>query len=116
APAPCAPPHLLPPSAVPRPPSAPPFPYTPLFRSLASVALSQRLPRSAHLTTSASLTSELSGGGSIARGEAMLNGGVHRVRSVTLDRKSTRLNSSHVKISYAVFCSKKKTGRSGAGN
>src|SRR5690606_41410861 len=26
-----------------------------------------------------------------------------------LDRKSTRLNSSHVKISYAVFCLKKKT-------
>src|SRR5690606_41674458 len=26
-----------------------------------------------------------------------------------VDRKSTRLNSSHVKISYAVFCSKKKT-------
>src|SRR5690606_40106032 len=33
-----------------------------------------------------------------------------RGRSVTvlLDRKSTRLNSSHVKISYAVFCLKKK--------
>src|SRR5690606_40920203 len=31
-------------------------------------------------------------------------GGVHPVR----DRKSTRLNSSHVKISYAVFCLKKK--------
>src|SRR5690606_42145699 len=29
------------------------------------------------------------------------------------DRKSTRLNSSHVKISYAVFCSKKKRHRSG---
>src|SRR5690606_40347226 len=28
-----------------------------------------------------------------------------------LDRKSTRLNSSHVKISYAVFCLKKKTYR-----
>src|SRR5690606_39415864 len=28
-----------------------------------------------------------------------------------LDRKSTRLNSSHVKISYAVFCLKKKTPR-----
>src|SRR5690606_41062152 len=28
--------------------------------------------------------------------------------SVDLDRKSTRLNSSHVKISYAVFCLKKK--------
>src|SRR5690606_40967490 len=29
--------------------------------------------------------------------------------SVEIDRKSTRLNSSHVKISYAVFCLKKKT-------
>src|SRR5690606_39793620 len=28
---------------------------------------------------------------------------------VVVDRKSTRLNSSHVKISYAVFCLKKKT-------
>src|SRR5699024_12043315 len=31
-----------------------------------------------------------------------------------LDRKSTRLNSSHVSISYAVFCLKKKNWRSGA--
>src|SRR5699024_10458126 len=31
------------------------------------------------------------------------------VRAVTADRKSTRLNSSHVSISYAVFCLKKKT-------
>src|SRR5690606_11536671 len=30
-------------------------------------------------------------------------------RTAFLDRKSTRLNSSHVKISYAVFCLKKKT-------
>src|SRR5690606_41719134 len=30
------------------------------------------------------------------------------VRAAALDRKSTRLNSSHVKISYAVFCLKKK--------
>src|SRR5690606_41766786 len=30
-------------------------------------------------------------------------------RLVLRDRKSTRLNSSHVKIAYAVFCSKKKT-------
>src|SRR5690606_5348572 len=30
------------------------------------------------------------------------------------DRKSTRLNSSHVKISYAVFCLKKKRGRRGS--
>src|SRR3989442_14385685 len=33
--------------------------------------------------------------------------GVH-VRSADEDRKSTRLNSSHVRISYAVFCLKKK--------
>src|SRR5690606_40407434 len=31
-----------------------------------------------------------------------------RARCVHQDRKSTRLNSSHVKISYAVFCLKKK--------
>src|SRR5215475_83269 len=30
------------------------------------------------------------------------------MRTVSADRKSTRLNSSHVKISYAVFCLKKK--------
>src|SRR5690606_40576448 len=32
-----------------------------------------------------------------------------KVTDAGLDRKSTRLNSSHVKISYAVFCLKKKT-------
>src|SRR5690606_17515039 len=34
----------------------------------------------------------------------------YHVYSMETDRKSTRLNSSHVKISYAVFCLKKKTG------
>ena len=33
------------------------------------------------------------------------------LKYVDLDRKSTRLNSSHVKISYAVFCLKKKKSR-----
>src|SRR5690606_39935314 len=33
----------------------------------------------------------------------------HRPAPTRADRKSTRLNSSHVKISYAVFCLKKKT-------
>src|SRR5690606_40798509 len=37
-----------------------------------------------------------------------LEGAVLRLAS-TIDRKSTRLNSSHVKISYAVFCLKKQT-------
>src|SRR5437868_11294062 len=34
-----------------------------------------------------------------------------RQEGVSIDRKSTRLNSSHVSISYAVFCLKKKTNR-----
>src|SRR6202043_4173241 len=34
----------------------------------------------------------------------------------TLDRKSTRLNSSHVRISYAVFCLKKKKKKNTKGN
>src|SRR5690606_27317647 len=37
----------------------------------------------------------------------VLVGGSTRMPAVTEDRKSTRLNSSHVKISYAVFCLKK---------
>src|SRR5207249_10118648 len=36
------------------------------------------------------------------------NGGFARLDSRDIDRKSTRLNSSHVSISYAVFCLKKK--------
>src|SRR5690349_23715801 len=39
----------------------------------------------------------------------------HPVRAHEADRKSTRLNSSHVEISYAVFCLKKKTDTSGCG-
>src|SRR5690606_41146859 len=39
----------------------------------------------------------------IGYGDAVL-----RKKGVEIDRKSTRLNSSHVKISYAVFCLKKK--------
>src|SRR5690606_42156958 len=47
---------------------------------------------------------------------------VHRIAEppcrrlrIVQDRKSTRLNSSHVKISYAVFCLKKKTDSAAAG-
>src|SRR5690606_41177759 len=36
------------------------------------------------------------------------------VLATALDRKSTRLNSSHVKISYAVFCLKKKSSETSA--
>src|SRR5699024_12519425 len=39
-------------------------------------------------------------------GEA--NSIMHQLKNIGADRKSTRLNSSHVSISYAVFCLKKK--------
>src|ERR1035441_10732809 len=37
---------------------------------------------------------------------------LHDAAALVLDRKSTRLNSSHLGISYAVFCSPKQSGRS----
>src|SRR5699024_11415306 len=48
-------------------------------------------------------------GGSGARGEAVVGDALAMpYEDGTLDRKSTRLNSSHVSISYAVFCLKQK--------
>src|SRR5690625_5354057 len=72
-----------------RPPSSPLFPYTTLFRS------SRRWPppRPPGTRTAARAA---------ARTRAWSGLGTRR------DRKSTRLNSSHVAISYAVFCLKKK--------
>src|SRR2546422_7768136 len=70
-----------------RPPRSTLFPYTTLFRS-------QPVLRAAHAGD---------GGGAAARGP--LRGGAQPRRP---DRKSTRLNSSHGYISYAVFCLKKK--------
>src|SRR5690606_39800650 len=40
--------------------------------------------------------------------QLLQDAGVHDIKELQVDRKSTRLNSSHVKISYAVFCLKKK--------
>src|SRR5256885_3024860 len=74
-----------------RPPRSTLFPYTTLFRSLVS-------------GTYAEVPSSYSGcSGSQAHGQAP-----NVVYSALLDRKSTRLNSSHLVISYAVFCLKKK--------
>src|SRR5258708_18505249 len=71
-----------------RPPRSTLFPYTTLFRS----------------GRTAVCAAIYAGLGQIA-GTARRNGGVKRVG---VDRKSTRLNSSHQIISYAVFCLKKK--------
>src|SRR5690606_41864736 len=67
-----------------RPPRSTLFPYTTLFRSIQGYA--------DHHHHSPSICD--------GKGLAMVR---------VSDRKSTRLNSSHVKISYAVFCLKKKT-------
>src|SRR2546422_7672579 len=76
-----------------RPPRSTLFPYTTLFRSLyGSDAVTGVVQIFTRRATATSHT------------EATVRGGTYR----TLDRKSTRLNSSHGYISYAVFCLKKK--------
>src|SRR3712207_7098945 len=90
-----------------RPPRSTLFPYTTLFRSLAEehVGLG-RVARPAHPAR----------GGDAHRGPGREQpplgerGEAHEDgrRVAAGDRKSTRLNSSHANISYAVFCLKKK--------
>src|SRR5688572_31497467 len=84
-----------------RPPISTLFPYTTLFRSavasevqrtVAQVALNWLLQKSV-------VTSPILGARTLAHLEDNLG---------ATDRKSTRLNSSHSQISYAVFCLKKK--------
>src|SRR5256885_9704391 len=91
-----------------RPPSSPPFPYTPLFRS--RVVPAARVEPVAHvlLVERGLRVSRLV---AVERPEARGIGRQDLVRQHDLsvaDRKSTRLNSSHLVISYAVFCLKKK--------
>src|SRR2546426_2562605 len=90
-----------------RPPRSTLFPYTTLFRSQIVVLLIQRLRERVERLRLASPLGchvgrglgprELAGAFSAAPG-----------RQEDQDRKSTRLNSSHLVISYAVFCLKKK--------
>src|SRR5256885_13115696 len=79
-----------------RPPRSTLFPYTTLFRSNASCLKGQRHARGrcAGLCISSIVVPLLAG--SLACSQ---------------DRKSTRLNSSHLVISYAVFCLKKQPAR-----
>src|SRR3712207_7912470 len=80
-----------------RPPRSTLFPYTTLFRSLGDVLVDSGTPQNAKR-----LLGELAG--RTVRAHAL----THAHSDHAGDRKSTRLNSSHANISYAVFCLKKK--------
>src|SRR3712207_8396202 len=93
-----------------RPPRSTLFPYTTLFRS----AYVGRGFRRASPAQAGPLPSRIPGGPMLTNMEEVEVVVAHhdcatlRVGDVFLDRKSTRLNSSHANISYAVFCLKKK--------
>src|SRR3712207_6981336 len=94
-----------------RPPRSTLFPYTTLFRSLVPDLL--RHLHGAARRRAADVVDQDVDAAELA--PAGLDGPRHggRVRHVAFgrDRKSTRLNSSHANISYAVFCLKKKRQR-----
>src|SRR5690625_6525827 len=77
-----------------RPPGPTLFPYTTLFRSFSLIVAFDVAGSSATI---------------LAPPAGIPATGCGAELTATLDRKSTRLNSSHVAISYAVFCLKKKT-------
>src|SRR5690606_39826449 len=93
------------------PPRSTLFPYTTLFRSgrnalMPNVLVAFRaIPILQGMIDRGFTTVRDAGGADYSLAQATETGLVTGPR---IDRKSTRLNSSHVKISYAVFCLKKK--------
>src|SRR3712207_6993946 len=90
-----------------RPPRSTLFPYTTLFRSPLRNAILLARPEVIALLVARGADVNLKDN----QGWRPLHYAVQmdRAEIVELDRKSTRLNSSHANISYAVFCLKKKT-------
>src|SRR2546430_11634429 len=76
-----------------RPPRSTLFPYTTLFRSHAEDVVLELAPAG------------------VLEGYVLGSDGKPSVGAQVIDRKSTRLNSSHSQISYAVFCLKKKNDK-----
>src|SRR3712207_8435225 len=94
-----------------RPPRSTLFPYTTLFRSEARNALRRRLAQQAlDLLRVARCQRVRHRGKDHGQAVAQFNKAeaVEPRHRLAQDRKSTRLNSSHANISYAVFCLKKK--------
>src|SRR2546430_11314074 len=83
-----------------RPPRSTLFPYTTLFRSPGGIVIPDT---AAEKPIQGKIVA-------VGKGKILENGQV-RPCDVKVDRKSTRLNSSHSQISYAAFCLKKKTSR-----
>src|SRR3712207_6901964 len=88
-----------------RPPRSTLFPYTTLFRS---GRLRRRLGRGAGAAAGAGDRRGARGWDGIGRGVVSRRPAPVEASDADLDRKSTRMNSSHANISYAVFCLKKK--------
>src|SRR2546430_13758341 len=86
-----------------RPPRSTLFPYTTLFRSRAETLAPQRLGRYLHPSITTGTTH-----GALERYKYRNPLRPDQPGGCPQDRKSTRLNSSHSQISYAVFCLKKK--------
>src|SRR3712207_8467267 len=91
-----------------RPPISPLFPYTTLFRSTGLPWLTSRSRRGAWPWTRERSSAASSRRRREADPPAPTRDGAYLSDYHRLDRKSTRLNSSHANISYAVFCLKKK--------
>src|SRR3712207_8286434 len=94
-----------------RPPRSTLFPYTTLFRSRNARFTSWRNPMTSLATKAADPVSHTISNTSGAHvfAAALRRHGVEMIFGQSIqDRKSTRLNSSHANISYAVFCLKKK--------
>src|SRR5260221_2143467 len=92
-----------------RPPRSTLFPYTTLFRSGSSTPIDPAMVTS-HQVTLSGLAAGTTYNYQVTSSDSNGNHG-HSGGHGFKDRKSTRLNSSHTVISYAVFCLKKKKKR-----
>src|SRR5690348_17792095 len=89
-----------------RPPRSTLFPYTTLFRSEYFAVVLPSMTGKFTFGFNVFLGQDADGNCIVNKGEIEVNGHAQKI-----DRKSTRLNSSHPSISYAVFCLKKKTNK-----